>query len=60
MVHIRVNEAEHGVSAPNPTCLALVAFSSALAECGDETLDLFDAVVSTTRWPAPTATVASA
>ena len=60
MVHIRLNEAEHGVAASNPTYLALVAFSSAFAECADEMVDLFDAMLSITIWPAPTATVASA
>ncbi|MBG6056297.1 hypothetical protein IWX81_002729 [Salinibacterium sp. CAN_S4] len=53
-------EADYWVVASDPNRLALVTFSSALADYEDEMLDLFDAMMSTMKWPAPTATVASA
>lgn len=46
-------EADYWIAAAEPNRLALVTFSTALAEYEDEMLELFDAVISTVRWPAP-------
>lgn len=45
-------EADYWIVAAEPNRLALITFSSALAEYEDEMLELFDAVMSTVRWPA--------
>jgi len=45
-------EADYWIVAAEPNRLALVTFSSALAEYEDEMLELFDAVISTVKWPA--------
>ena len=51
-------EADYWLAANSPNRLALLTFSTALAEYEEEMLSLFDAVVGTIRWPAPkTATV---
>jgi hypothetical protein len=46
-------EADYWLAAREPNRIALLTFSTALAEYEDEMLALFDAVVSTIRWPAP-------
>jgi hypothetical protein len=46
-------EADYWIAAAHPNRLALVTFSSALAEYEAEIFELFDAVISTVRWPAP-------
>lgn len=48
-------EADYWLAATNPNRIALLTFSTALAEYEEEMLSLFDAVVSTLRWPAPVA-----
>jgi hypothetical protein len=52
-------EADYWIAAANPNRLALLTFSTALAEYEEEMLSLFDAVVSTIRWPAPAAVPAA-
>ncbi len=47
-------EADYWLAAANPNRLALLTFSTALAEYEEEMLGLFDAIVKTIRWPAPT------
>jgi hypothetical protein len=46
-------EADYWLAAPNPNRIALLTFSTALAEYEEEMLGLFDAVIQTIRWPAP-------
>ena len=46
-------EADYWVAAQNPNRIALLTFSTALAEYETEMLELFDAVVHTIEWPAP-------
>lgn len=46
-------EADYWLAANNPNRIALLTFSTALAEYEEEMLSLFDAVVGTIRWPAP-------
>ena len=46
-------EADYWLAATNPNRIALLTFSTALAEYEEEMLSLFDAVVGTIRWPAP-------
>jgi hypothetical protein len=46
-------EADYWLAARDPNRIALLTFSTALAEYEEEMLALFDAVVSTIRWPAP-------
>ena len=46
-------EADYCLAANSPNRLALLTFSTALAEYEDEMLSLFDAVVGTIRLPAP-------
>lgn len=46
-------EADYWIVATDPNRLALITFTSALAEYEEEMLALFDAVVSTLRWPSP-------
>ncbi len=48
-------EADYWIAAANPSRVAMLTFSTALAEYEDEMLELFDAVVQTIRWPAPDA-----
>ncbi|PZQ90816.1 MAG: hypothetical protein DI534_06420 [Leifsonia xyli] len=48
-------EADYWLAARDPNRIALLTFSTALAEYEDEMLALFDAVVSTLRWPSPVA-----
>jgi len=48
-------EADYWIAAREPNRLALLTFSTALAEYEEEMLALFDAIVSTLRWPAPAA-----
>ena len=48
-------EADYWLAAMNPNRIALLTFSTALAEYEEEMLSLFDAVVGTIRWPAPVA-----
>jgi hypothetical protein len=48
-----VLEVDYWILAADPNRLALVTFSTALAEYEEEMLDLFDAVVNTMRWPTP-------
>lgn len=45
-------EADYWIAAREPNRIALLTFSTALAEYEQEMLALFDAVVSTIRWPA--------
>jgi hypothetical protein len=52
-------EADYWLAAANPNRIALLTFSTALAEYEEEMLSLFDAVVSTIRWPAPGPAAAS-
>lgn len=53
-------EADYWLAAREPNRIALITFSTALAEYEEEMLLLFDAVVSTVRWPAETREEASA
>ncbi|MCS0500353.1 hypothetical protein [Protaetiibacter mangrovi] len=46
-------EADYWVAAAEPNRLALITFSTALAEYEEEMLELFDAVIGTLRWPVP-------
>lgn len=46
-------EADYWIAATDPNRIALITFSTALAEYEEEMLALFDAVVGTIRWPAP-------
>jgi len=50
-------EADYWLAAREPNRIALLTFSTALADYEEEMLALFDAVVSTIRWPAPDAPV---
>jgi len=52
-------EADYWVAAADPNRVALITFSTALAEYEAEMLELFDAVVGTLRWPVPEETRAS-
>jgi hypothetical protein len=52
----QVVEADYWLAARDPNRIALLTFSTALAEYEEEMLALFDAVVSTIRWPAPSST----
>lgn len=45
-------EADYWLAATDPNRIALLTFSTAYAEYEEEMLGLFDAVVSTIRWPA--------
>lgn len=45
-------EADYWLAATDPNRIALLTFSTAYAEYEEEMLSLFDAVVSTIRWPA--------
>lgn len=53
-------EADYWIAAAEPNRMALVTFSTALAEYEEEMLELFDAVIGTLRWPAPVDAVAGA
>lgn len=46
-------EADYWLAAREPNRIALLTFSTALADYEQEMLALFDAIVSTIRWPAP-------
>lgn len=46
-------EADYWVAATEPNRIALLTFSTALAEYEEEMLMLFDAIVSTLRWGVP-------
>lgn len=46
-------EADYWLAARDPNRIALLTFSTALAEYEEEMLALFDAIVATIRWPAP-------
>lgn len=46
-------EADYWIAAKEPNRLALVTFSTALAEYEEEMLELFDAIISTVKWKAP-------
>jgi hypothetical protein len=46
-------EADYWIAAAEPNRVALLTFSTALAEYEEEMLELFDAVVGTLRWPVP-------
>jgi len=46
-------EADYWGAAAEPNRLALITFSTALAEYEEEMLELFDAVIGTLRWPVP-------
>ena len=48
-------EADYWLAAQHPNRIALLTFSTALADYEPEMLELFDAVVRTVRWPAPVA-----
>jgi hypothetical protein len=50
-------EADYWLAARDPNRIALLTFSTALADYEEEMLALFDAVVSTIRWPAPSSTL---
>lgn len=45
-------EADYWIAATNPNRIALLTFSTALAEHEESMLELFDAIVTTLRWPA--------
>ncbi len=53
-------EADYWIAASEPNRVALITFSTALAEYKEEMLELFDAVVGTLRWPAPVEETATA
>ena len=44
-------EADYWIAATNPNRIALLTFSTALAEHEEGMLSLFDAIVNTVRWP---------
>lgn len=46
-------EADYWIAAAQPNRVALITFSTALAEYEEEMLELFDAVVGTLSWPVP-------
>jgi len=46
-------EADYWIAAREPNRLALVTFSTALAEYEAEMLELFDAIISTVKWKVP-------
>jgi hypothetical protein len=46
-------EADYWIAAAEPNRVALITFSTALAEYEAEMLELFDAVIGTLRWPVP-------
>lgn len=50
-------EADYWLATGAPNRIALLTFSTAYAEYEEEMLGLFDAVIKTIRWPAPTALV---
>lgn len=52
-------EADYWLAAHNPNRIALLTFSTALAEYETEMLALFDAIVGTTRWPSRTTKIES-
>jgi len=52
-------EVDYWLAAANPNRVALVTFSTALAEYEEEMSDLFDAVIGTLVWPAPTEAVSA-
>jgi len=52
-------EADYWVAAAEPNRVALITFSTALAEYEDEMLELFDAVIGTLRWRVPEEPAAS-
>jgi hypothetical protein len=52
-------EADYWLAARDPNRIALLTFSTALADYEEEMLALFDAVVSTLRWPVPKAAAVS-
>ncbi|WP_411700777.1 hypothetical protein [Conyzicola sp.] len=45
--------ADYWLAAPNPNRLALLSFTTGYVQFESEMLELFDAVISTVRWPAP-------
>ena len=45
-------EADYWLAAQNPNRIALLTFSTALADYESDMLELFDAIVRTIRWPA--------
>jgi hypothetical protein len=45
--------ADYWLAAPNPNRLALLSFTTGYVQFETEMLELFDAVISTVRWPAP-------
>lgn len=53
-------EADYWIAAQQPNRIALLTFSTALAEYETEMLGLFDAIVHTIRWPAGDRTVGAA
>ncbi|QNO38146.1 hypothetical protein H4J02_03705 [Protaetiibacter sp. SSC-01] len=53
-------EADYWVAAADPNRVALITFSTALAEYEEEMLELFDAVIGTLRWPVPEDATANA
>jgi len=53
-------EADYWIAAADPNRVALITFSTALAEYEEEMLELFDAVVGTLRWPTPAEAPATA
>ncbi|MFT4028849.1 MAG: hypothetical protein QM675_03150 [Protaetiibacter sp.] len=57
---VELVEADYWIAAAEPNRVALVTFSTALAEYEEEMLELFDAVIGTLRWPAPVDAVVGA
>ncbi|MET0989246.1 MAG: hypothetical protein ABWY54_01225 [Glaciihabitans sp.] len=45
--------ADYWLAAPNPNRLALLSFTTGYVQFETEMLELFDAVISTVRWPVP-------
>lgn len=52
-------EADYWIAAAEPNRVALITFSTALAEYEQEMLELFDAVIGTLRWPVPESPVSA-
>ena len=57
---LRILQADYWVAAARPARLAVMSFTTAFVELEPEMLSLFDAIVSSTRWPVGSASLAGA
>ena len=53
---LRILQADYWIATPRPARLAVMSFTTAFVDLESEMLGLFDAIVSSTRWPAPVGT----